>query len=88
VAGSEAAARIEAAPDGVATIAARHKPGALIDRYESEGFIAEAIDLPGCSAFGETQSEAIVELQNAIKAWIAAATAAGNAIPPPRRKVA
>jgi len=36
VAGSEAAARIEAAPDGVATIAARHKPGALIDRYESE----------------------------------------------------
>ncbi|MFL5198769.1 MAG: hypothetical protein ACJ8BE_17910, partial [Microvirga sp.] len=42
----------------------------------------------GCSAFGETQSEAIIELQNAIKAWIAAASAAGNAIPPPRRKVA
>ncbi len=39
---------------------------------EDEGFIAEAIDLPGCSAFGETQSEAIIELQNAIKAWIAA----------------
>jgi predicted RNase H-like HicB family nuclease len=55
---------------------------------EDEGFIAEAIDLPGCSAFGETQSEATIELQDAIKAWIAAATAAGNAIPPPRRKVA
>ncbi|MFL5213269.1 MAG: type II toxin-antitoxin system HicB family antitoxin [Microvirga sp.] len=55
---------------------------------EDEGFIAEAIDLPGCSAFGDTQSEAIIELQNAIKAWIEAATAAGNAIPPPRRKVA
>jgi predicted RNase H-like HicB family nuclease len=55
---------------------------------EDEGFIAEAIDLPGCSAFGETQSEAIAELQDAIRAWIAAATAAGNQVPQPRREVA
>jgi predicted RNase H-like HicB family nuclease len=55
---------------------------------EDEGFIAEAVDLPGCSAFGETQSEAIMELQNAIRAWIAAARAAGNAIPEPTRELA
>ena len=55
---------------------------------EDEGFVAEAIDLPGCSAFGESQSEAIAELQDAIRAWIAAATAAGNEVPHPRREVA
>jgi hypothetical protein len=31
---------------------------------EDEGFIAEAVDLPGCSVFCQTQSEAIMELQH------------------------
>jgi antitoxin HicB len=52
---------------------------------EDEGYIALAIDLPGCSAFGETQAQALEELQNAIVAWQEAATAAGNPIPPPSR---
>jgi antitoxin HicB len=63
-------------------------PARVFWSNEDDGFIAEAIDLPGCSAFGETQGEAIAELQNAIKAWIAAATAAGNEVPQPRREVA
>jgi antitoxin HicB len=50
---------------------------------EDEGFIAVASDLPGCSAFGETQHEALTELQSAIAAWIKAARAAGNPIPEP-----
>ena len=50
---------------------------------EDEGFIATAQDLPGCSAFGETQEEAIRELQDAITAWVAAAKAAGNPVPTP-----
>ncbi len=50
---------------------------------EDEGFIAIALDLPGCSAFGETQEEAIRELQDAIAAWAAAAEAAGNPVPSP-----
>ena len=50
---------------------------------EDEGFIAIAQDLPGCSAFGETQEEAIRELQDAITAWVAAAKAAGNPVPTP-----
>ena len=50
---------------------------------EDEGFIAVAPDLPGSSAFGETEAEAIAELDRAIDAWIEAARAAGNAIPSP-----
>jgi len=50
---------------------------------EDEGFIALAPDLTGCSAWGETQEEALVELQNAIAAWVDAARKAGNTIPAP-----
>ena len=50
---------------------------------EDEGFVATAQDLPGCSAFGETQEEAIRELQDAIAAWVASAEAVGNPIPAP-----
>jgi predicted RNase H-like HicB family nuclease len=50
---------------------------------EGEGLIAVAPDLPGCSAFGDTQPEALAELQLAIEAWIEAARAANNPIPEP-----
>jgi prepilin-type processing-associated H-X9-DG protein len=50
---------------------------------EDGGFIAIAPDLPGCSAFGETQQEALAELHDAIDAWIEGARAAGNPIPEP-----
>jgi predicted RNase H-like HicB family nuclease len=52
---------------------------------EDEGFIAVASDLPGCSAFGDTQEEALAELQNAIPAWIDAARKVGNAVPGPSK---
>jgi antitoxin HicB len=52
---------------------------------EDDGFIAVATDLPGCSAFGETQPEALAELQDAITAWIEAARSAGNPIPEPSK---
>lgn len=48
---------------------------------DDQGFIAVAPDLPGCSAFGATQQDALNELQDAIAAWIQAAQAAGNPIP-------
>lgn len=50
---------------------------------EDEGFIAVAPDLPGCNAFGETQAEALSELEDAIAAWKQAALRAGNSIPAP-----
>ena len=52
---------------------------------EDDGFIALAPDLPGCSAFGETQGQALAELQDAIAAWIEEAQALGRQIPAPSR---
>lgn len=50
---------------------------------QDEGYIATAPDLSGSSAFGETESEALNELDDAIAGWIAAAKEVGNPIPPP-----
>lgn len=50
---------------------------------EDEGFIAEAPDLPGCSAWGATEANAAREAQRAIVAWLEAAQAAGREIPQP-----
>lgn len=50
---------------------------------DDEGYIALATDLPGCSAFGDTQDEALRELQDAIAAWIEAQRSAGNPVPAP-----
>jgi predicted RNase H-like HicB family nuclease len=52
---------------------------------DDDGFIAIAPDLPGCSAFGKNQAEALTELQDAIAAWIEAAKAVGNPVPEPSR---
>lgn len=50
---------------------------------EDAGYIAIAPDLPGSSAFGESEAEALRELDDVIAGWIAAAKAIGNAVPPP-----
>ena len=50
---------------------------------EDKGFIAEARDLPGCSAWGATEANAAGEAQRAIAAWLEAARAAGREIPKP-----
>ncbi|WP_287209037.1 type II toxin-antitoxin system HicB family antitoxin [Mesorhizobium sp.] len=52
---------------------------------DDDGYIAIAPDLPGCSAFGESREEALSELLHAIEAWVAAARAAGNAVPEPSK---
>lgn len=48
---------------------------------EDAGYIAIVPDLPGCSAWGETEADAILEAYEAIAAWLEAAQAAGRAIP-------
>lgn len=50
---------------------------------EDGGYIAEAPDLPGCAAFGDTEAEAAREAQDAIAAWLAAQSAAGREAPLP-----
>ena len=60
-----------------------HYPLVIFFSEEDAGFIAEAPDLPGCSAWGATEAEAAQEAQDAISAWVQAAQAAGKAIPVP-----
>ena len=53
-----------------------------------EGYIADIPDLPGCSAFGKTQAEALEQVQLAKEAWLEAARAEGKPIPTPRYRPA
>ena len=58
-------------------------PAQIFWSIDDQAFIAIAPDLHGCSAVGDTQAEALAELQDAIEAWCEAARAAGNSIPEP-----
>jgi predicted RNase H-like HicB family nuclease len=49
---------------------------------EDGGYIADIPDLEACSAFGETQAEALEQLQKAKTAWLEAAREAGKPMPP------
>jgi predicted RNase H-like HicB family nuclease len=60
-----------------------HYPTHIFWSVEDRAFIAIAPDLPGCSAVGDTRTEALAELENAIEAWCEAAKRAGNPIPEP-----
>jgi len=50
---------------------------------EDEGFIAVVPELPGCSAFGETEEEALSEVKVAIGLWLEVARQEGREIPEP-----
>jgi len=51
---------------------------------EDRGYIADIPDLEACSAFGETPTEALREVEMAKAAWIEAAEAEGRPVPEPR----
>lgn len=55
---------------------------------EGGGFIAIVPDLPGCMSDGETEHEALDNVQEAIHDWIACAQAMGREIPKPTRELA
>ena len=48
-----------------------------------KGFIATVPELPGCSAFGDTEEEAIKEVKVAASLWLSAARKAKRKIPDP-----
>lgn len=50
---------------------------------EDEGYIATVHELPGCSAFGETQEEALNEAVVAARLWLQAAKKAKRPVPEP-----
>jgi len=72
-------------------IALDERVGELLDRpYRKlirgdrvEGFLAEAPELPGCVTAGETQEEALTNLQEAMAIWLETALAEGADIPEP-----
>lgn len=49
------------------------------------GFVATVPDLPGCMSDGESPEEAVVNVQDAIEAWIEAAKELGHEVPRPTR---
>lgn len=51
---------------------------------EDGGYIAVAPELPGCSAFGETEEEALREIKVAIDLWLEAAEKEHREIPKPQ----
>ena len=52
------------------------------------GFAASVPDLPGCMSDGETPEEALVNVQDAIAAWIEAALESGRPVLVPSRRLA
>jgi predicted RNase H-like HicB family nuclease len=50
---------------------------------EGGGYLASAVELPGCVATGETEAEALGELRDAIRSWVMTAREFGDEIPPP-----
>ncbi|MCJ7791577.1 MAG: type II toxin-antitoxin system HicB family antitoxin [Dehalococcoidia bacterium] len=53
---------------------------------EDGGYIALAPELPGCSAFGETEEEALREIKVAIDLWLETAQKEDRGIPQPIEK--
>jgi predicted RNase H-like HicB family nuclease len=50
---------------------------------EGGGYLASAVELPGCVATGETETEALEELRDAIRSWVKTAREFGDEVPPP-----
>jgi predicted RNase H-like HicB family nuclease len=53
---------------------------------EDEGYIAIVPELPGCSAFGETEERALREVKLAIQLWLETAREMGRTIPVPLKR--
>jgi len=54
-----------------------------LPKEDGGGYVAEALDLPGCIADGESVEEALSEVKSAIKSWIKTAEEFGDPIPKP-----
>ena len=64
-----------------------HYPIKVFYSEEDKGFIATIPDLPGCSAFGETEEKAIREVKTAQELWLKTAKKEGRKIPRPSYEV-
>jgi len=55
---------------------------------EDGAYVADIPDLESCSAFGSSPEEALAEVEQAKRAWLAVALEAGSPIPEPRYRPA
>ena len=60
-------------------------PVTIFYSEEDKGYIAVVPDLKGCSAFGDTPQEALMELETAIELWLDVAHQDSTPIPEPTR---
>jgi len=60
-----------------------HYPFEIFYSDEDEGYIAIVPDLPGCSAFGDTEEQALQEVRIAVASHIDALTTEHRTIPKP-----
>ena len=51
---------------------------------EDECYVAEAPELPGCMAHGETDAEALENIHQAMALWLESAREDGAPVPKPR----
>ncbi len=51
---------------------------------EDQVFIAEVPELPGCMAHGNTQEEALRNINDAMALWVDTAREVGNPVPAPK----
>src|ERR1700722_12921194 len=58
--------------------------GVKLRRDEEGDWVARVEELPGCTAHGGTQSEALEHLEEMKTAWIEDAIQAGDSIPEPK----
>ena len=52
-----------------------------------DAFVAEAPELPGCIAHGDTQGSALENINEAISLWLDTAREFGDPIPEPKRSL-
>jgi predicted RNase H-like HicB family nuclease len=56
----------------------------IVYSEKANGYIAVAPELPGCSAFGESEEEALKEIKEAIGIWVCYAEVEKRDLPRPR----
>lgn len=54
-----------------------------LDAEDGEGYMAYAVDLPGCMSHGETPAEALASIYEAIEEWVLEAQDSGQIVPAP-----
>jgi predicted RNase H-like HicB family nuclease len=50
---------------------------------DEDAWLAQVLEFEGCMAIGDTESDALNNLKDAIESWVEAVTEMGQTVPPP-----